>query len=176
MPESMLSTRNNPSTDPTSTPGGDPRSAPSAKRGTTASRSRTSNRGWAAPARRSGLVLAAQAQSLLSEAAAEPSADERFRSAHLAALRTAAALFADRARPTARQRPTNAWALLGTLAPELTDWAAYFAEGATKRAAIESGARRVVSEREADDLVRASAEFLAMVETSFGLFDTSRAS
>jgi hypothetical protein len=172
MPESMLSTLSNPTSNPTSNLS----SGPSVNRSTNPSRSRTSNRGWAAPARRSGLVLAAQAQSLLSEAAAEPSADERFRSAHLAALRTAAALFADRARPTARQRPTNAWALLGTLAPELTDWAAYFAEGATKRAAIESGARRVVSEREADDLLRASAEFLAMVETSLGLFDSSRAS
>jgi SAV_6107-like HEPN len=168
MPESMFSTRSNPTSNVTS--------GPSVNRSTNPSRRRTGDRGWAAPARRSGLVLAAQAQSLLSEAAAEPSADERFRSAHLAALRTAAALFADRARPAARQRPTNAWALLGTLAPELTDWAAYFAEGATKRAAIESGARRVVSEREADDLLRASAEFLAMVETSLGLFDSSRAS
>jgi hypothetical protein len=93
----------------------------------------------------------------------------------LAALRTAAALFADRARPSTR-RPTNAWVLLTQVAPELADWASYFAAGASKRAAIEAGAQQVVTTREADDLVRATAEFLTMVEVSLGVLAEARAS
>jgi hypothetical protein len=129
-----------------------------------------------APPRRNGVTLATQARDILSDAGDTSDPDERFRLAHLAALRTAAALFADRARPALRQRPTNAWALLVQVAPELADWSSYFAAGATKRAAIEAGAHRVVTQREADDLVRAGSEFLAMVEMSLGVFASSQAS
>ncbi len=45
----------------------------------------------------------------------------------------------------------------------------FFAAGAGKRAAAESGSRRAVTEREADDLVRDADRFLALVETSLGL-------
>ncbi len=128
------------------------------------------------PTWRNGLMLARQAHEVLAEAAGALDADERFRLAHLAALRTAAALFADRARPALRRRPTNAWVLLVEVAPELGDWASYFSAGAAKRAAIEAGAYRVVDQREADDLVRAVTEFLAMVELSFGVFAGSVAS
>ena len=128
------------------------------------------------PTWRNGLVLATQAHDGLAQAIAADEPDERFRLAHLAALRTAAALFADRARPAVRRRPTNAWVLLIEVAPELADWAAYFSAGATKRAAIEAGALRVVSQREADDLLRSVTEFLAMVELSFGVFVASMAS
>jgi hypothetical protein len=123
-----------------------------------------------APPRRNGVTLATQAAQMLAEAQAWVDADERFRLSHVAALRTAAALFADRARPAVRRRPTNAWVLLAQVAPELSDWASYFAAGAAKRAAIEAGARKVVTQREADDLARAAAEFLAMVELSLGVF------
>jgi hypothetical protein len=129
-----------------------------------------------APQGRNGLALAAQASQILSEAATWINCDERFRLAHLGALRTAAALFADRARPSNR-RPTNAWVLLAQVAPELADWASYFAAGASKRAAIESGAQNIVTARDADDLLRAASEFLTMVEVSLGVFaDAARAS
>ena len=59
--------------------------------------------------------------------------------------------------------------LLAEVAPELTEWASFFAAGAGKRAAAESGSRRAVTEREADDLVRDADRFLALVETSLGL-------
>jgi hypothetical protein len=132
---------------------------------------------WSAPpTRRNGLTLAKQAGDVLCEATAAEDADERFRLAHLSALRTAAALFADRARPAVRRRPTNAWVLLADVAPELTDWASYFSAGADKRAAIEAGALKVVSQREADDLLRAATEFLAMVELCLGVFAGSLAS
>ena len=76
-----------------------------------------------------------------------------------------------RARPaTGRRRPQkNAWVLLAEVAPELAEWASFFAAGASKRAAAESGSTRAVTEREADDLVRDADRFLGVVEKSLGL-------
>ena len=85
--------------------------------------------------------------------------------------RAAAALLAARARPEpARRRPQrNAWVLLAEVAPELEEWARFFAAGSAKRAAAEAGSTRAVTEREADDLVRDADRFLAVVERSLGL-------
>ena len=64
-------------------------------------------------------------------------------------------------RPPARRRPQkNAWVLLAEVAPELGEWAGFFAAGAAKRAAAEAGSTRAVTEREADDLVRDADRFL----------------
>jgi hypothetical protein len=59
--------------------------------------------------------------------------------------------------------------LLAEVAPELAEWASFFAAGAGKRAAAEAGSSRAVTEREADDLVRDADRFLAVVEQSLGL-------
>ena len=129
------------------------------------------------PPIRSGLALLAQGRRVLAEARAERQAGERFRLAHLAALRCAAALLAERARPgAARRGPTNAWVLLAAVAPELADWASYFAAGAPQRAAVEAGSISSVSEREADDLVRAVEQFLQIVESGLGLLTPALAS
>jgi hypothetical protein len=113
--------------------------------------------------------LLATARDGISEAAHAQRAVERYALAHLAALRCAAAVLAARARPGgARRGPTNAWALLTIVAPELGEWAAFFAAGATKRAAAEAG-QHVVSEREADDLLRDAQIFLSLVETTLGV-------
>ena len=97
----------------------------------------------------------------------------RYSSAHVAALRVAAAVLAVRARPvrsgSRRRVQRNAWVLLAEVAPELTEWATFFAAGAAKRAAAEAGSTRAVTEREADDLVRDADRFLAVVEQSLGL-------
>lgn len=107
----------------------------------------------------------------LAEAVAATEVTTRYACAHVAALRAAAALLAARARPEpARRRPQkNAWVLLAEVAPELAEWATFFAAGASKRAAAEAGSTRSVSEREADDLVRDADRFLAVVEQSLGL-------
>ncbi len=107
----------------------------------------------------------------LSEAVAASDIAERYACAHVAALRAAAALLAARARPTParRRQQKNAWVLLTEVAPELGEWASFFASGAAKRAAAESGSTRAVSEREADDLVRDADRFLAVVEQALGL-------
>ncbi len=114
--------------------------------------------------------LARSAESL-SEAIAAGDVATRYACAHVAALRAAAALLAARARPApARRRPQkNAWVLLAEVAPELGEWATFFAAGASKRAAAEAGSTRAVTEREADDLVRDADRFLALVEQSLGL-------
>ena len=120
--------------------------------------------------RGSPLTLLAQARAVLDEAGREPEAGERFRLAHLAALRAAAALCAVRGRPEAtRRRLVSLWVLLERVAPEHREWAGYFAAGARVRAAIEAGALSAVSPRAADDQVRAAAEFLSLVEGSLGL-------
>lgn len=120
------------------------------------------------PPSRSVATMLAAARSCLREAAAAESPADRYVAAHLAALRAAAAVLAARARPsTARRasRPTSAWVLLSGLVPELSEWSAFFAAGAGKRQAAEAGATSVVSQREADDLVRDAETFLAVVTT-----------
>lgn len=59
--------------------------------------------------------------------------------------------------------------LLAEVAPELGEWATFFAAGAAKRAAAEAGSTRAVTEREADDLVRDADRFLGTVESMLGL-------
>jgi hypothetical protein len=122
------------------------------------------------PENRAGRGLLAQARSGLAEARFALDPGERFRLAHLAALRGAAALFAARSRPATRpHRLKSAWVLLETVAPEMSEWAAYFAASAGTRAAIEAGAVRLVSERDADDQLLAAEQFLAAVERELGL-------
>jgi hypothetical protein len=117
----------------------------------------------AAPA--AAVQLLDQARRGLVEAAGSLDPRQRYATAHLAALRGAAAVLAARTRPEGgRRRPRSAWVLLGEVAPELGEWATFFASGAAKRAAAEAGLSRAVTEREADDLVRDVGSFLAVVE------------
>lgn len=117
-------------------------------------------------------LLGLSRRGLLDAAAAMHPAD-RYAAAHLSALRAAAAVLACRARPVPaggrRTRPTSAWVLLAAVAPELVEWADFFAAGARKRAAAESGLPAAVSVRDADDLLRDAETFLAVVETTLGL-------
>lgn len=118
----------------------------------------------------SAAALVAQARAVLADSARADSAAERFRLAHLAALRTAAVVFAQRGRPSGRRRVlVSAWVLLPEIAPEYREWAAYFAAAAPARAAVEAGASSAVTARDADDQLRAATEFLGLVESSLGL-------
>lgn len=120
--------------------------------------------------RGSAYTLLGHARTVLLDAAATAEPGERFRLAQLSALRTAAAVAAERGRPaSARKRLMNVWVLLERVAPEYAEWAALFSAGAPVRAAIEAGAVAAVSARTADDQVRAAAEFLGLVEGSLGL-------
>ncbi|RZS82935.1 hypothetical protein EV189_3333 [Motilibacter rhizosphaerae] len=113
------------------------------------------------------LVAAAHRDLAAARGAAVPA--ERYAAAHRGALHAAAAVLAVRARPDGRRRVRSAWDLLAGVAPEMQEWAAFFAAGAAKRAAAEAGLRRSVSERDADDLLRDGAAFLAVVEDALGV-------
>jgi hypothetical protein len=114
------------------------------------------------------LDLLAQARSGLDEAATFDQPNERYATAHLAALRTAAAVLAARGRPETgarrRQRIRSAWEVLPEIAPELSEWSLLFASGAERRARAEAGIRGAASRRDADDLLRDAAMFLRLVE------------
>ncbi|WP_231988119.1 SAV_6107 family HEPN domain-containing protein [Nakamurella panacisegetis] len=90
---------------------------------------------------------------------------DRYAAAHLAALRGAAAVLATKARP-GRSRQASAWDLLAKVAPEFSEWSAFFAAGSAKRQAAEAGIARFISPREADDMVRQCAVFLDLVEAA----------
>ncbi|MFJ3668404.1 SAV_6107 family HEPN domain-containing protein [Streptomyces sp. NPDC090106] len=114
------------------------------------------------------LELLAQARAGLDEATVLETSNERYAIAHLAALRTAAAVLAARGRPEPsprrRARIRSAWEVLPEIAPELTEWSALFAAGATRRARAEAGIQGAASRRDADDLVRDVSMFLRLVE------------
>jgi len=111
----------------------------------------------------------------LREAITTTELPQRYAQAHVSALQATAALLAARATPTTgrpkrgRAAQKNAWVLLAEVAPELAEWAGFFAAGAGKRAAAEAGSRRAVTEREADDLVRDADRFLGLVEQALGM-------
>lgn len=112
---------------------------------------------------RSADDLLMSARRSLTEASIAPTAGERYAAAHLAALRAAAAVLAARSRPSSRRsRVLSVWVVLPQVAPQLGEWAAFFAAGARKRAAAEAGLD-IVSHREADDLVRDAETFLVRV-------------
>lgn len=116
------------------------------------------------------VALLDQARRGLAEAAGAGDVRQRYATAHLGALRAAAAVLAARTRPEGgRRRPRSAWVLLEQVAPELGEWATFFAAGAAKRAAAEAGLSHAVTEREADDLVRDVGTFLAVVENCLGV-------
>ena len=54
--------------------------------------------------------------------------------------------------------------MISKVAPEFSEWAAFFAAGSAKRQAAEAGLGRWVSAREADDMVRQVSAFLDLVD------------
>lgn len=123
---------------------------------------------------RTPLELLGLARRGLSEARNIDAYAGSYAAAHLAALRAAAAVLAARARPApaARRRITSVWVLLTMVAPELSEWAAFFAAGAAKRSAAESGIA-VVTAEEADHLIFHAARFIEVVQEALG-FSPSR--
>jgi hypothetical protein len=105
--------------------------------------------------------------SLLSACRADTVAG-RYVEAHLAALRAAAALLAARSKPSRRSQLRSVWEVLPQVAPELTEWALFFAASAKRRAALERGSTGPVA-READDLLRQSETFFELVQGALGL-------
>lgn len=122
----------------------------------------------AAPAPAAAVDLLLRCDAGLRTARGADDAGERYVAAHLAALRAAAAVLAVRGRPR-RGSTLNVWEVLPRVAPELSEWAAFFASGAPRRAAVEAGLPGAVSIRQADDLVREASTFAGIVAELLGL-------
>jgi hypothetical protein len=129
------------------------------------------------PARTLGRSNSAAANTYLSsswaalvEAATAAAVSERYVNAHLAALRAAAAVLTVRTSPTEpREGSTGTiWAVLPAFAPQLGEWASFFAAAADRRAAIAAGLPVPVTARDADDLLRNAQAFHQIVRTCLG--------
>ena len=114
------------------------------------------------------MELLDRAQASLLHASQAGEVGERYVLAHLAGLRAAAAVLAARITPASSSRPRSVWEVLPTLAPDLTEWAVFFAASARQRAAVERG-DRVLPAREADDLVRQAEIFIEVVQEALGV-------
>lgn len=126
--------------------------------------------GPAAPTSRSALALLRQAAEGLADAHRHHDPLLRYPAAYLAALRAGAAVLAVRTRAQPRRGATrNVWHLLAEVAPELGEWAAFFASCSDTRAAAEAGITRLVGRRDADDLLRQAEQFVAIVTESVPL-------
>ncbi|MDV6014511.1 SAV_6107 family HEPN domain-containing protein [Haloechinothrix sp. LS1_15] len=114
-------------------------------------------------------ALLAQASRRWADAAWHADPEERFAGAYTAAQRAAAAVLDARGRPhRGRSRPTSVWTLLGSVAPELSDWAGYFADHSGSYAAVQAGITDRVTQRDADELLSRSRVFLATVRQTMG--------
>ena len=134
-----------------------------ARDGTTRERAARDGAAGEAPVPQPVRDLLADAGRGLGRAIGEGAPADRYAAAHLAALRAAAAVLAARARPV-RGRRGSAWELMTKVAPDLAEWAAFFAAGSSKRRAAEAGVPTSISAREADDMIRQVAVFLELAE------------
>ncbi len=123
--------------------------------------------GYRPPLAATSLDLLDRSRGSLLTACRTGDAGERYVEAHLGALRAAAALLAARSSSSARSRPRSVWEVLPTIAPELSEWATFFAGTARQRAAVERGGP--LSARESDDLLRQSEIFLEIVQDLLGV-------
>jgi hypothetical protein len=104
--------------------------------------------------------LLAQARRMLADAEWSTDPVERFTGAYGAALKASAAVLVARGRPhRGRARPTSGWILLSAAAPELGEWAGFFAAHSGLHAAAQAGISSRISTRAADDLLRQAAQF-----------------
>lgn len=117
----------------------------------------------AAPA----LALLEQSRQCLADAYAAELSTVRYVASQDAAMRAAAALVAGHARRSQGRRQ-DLWPLLAAHAPELGEWADYFALAAVRRQQVQAHATRV-SVREADDLLRSAETFVGLVTTTLGM-------
>ncbi|WP_153506351.1 SAV_6107 family HEPN domain-containing protein [Cumulibacter manganitolerans] len=105
--------------------------------------------------------LLAQAWRAIAEAQAADDAQQRFERSAVAAVRAASAVLAGCPRQVRGARAQSVWTLVVRCAPELREWADYFA--AATRACVSLRSRGVagggITQRLADDLLRDADRF-----------------
>jgi hypothetical protein len=102
-------------------------------------------------------LLARSEGELVASTVAQDPADA-FVHAHFAALRAGAALLQARGRPGPRSGARTVWDMVTRVAPELADYAAYFAGNAATRSAVEAG-RATVDRARAERAVAVAEQF-----------------
>lgn len=115
-------------------------------------------RGAPVPARVRQLLVRADAELVAAQFSAEPW--EQFSHAHLAAVRAAAAVVAAHGVPQRRSAPRTVWGQLGSAVPELSRWAAVFADAAPLRAAVEGGRFELVTADRAERALVEAEDFV----------------
>ena len=149
--------------------------------------SATTSSATAASSAAASLDLLDRSRHSLLEACRSQDVTQRYRQAQLGALRAAAAVVAARTTATAQSGPRSLWELLSTVAPELSEWAGFFAVVGDRRSGVGRSDGPVVDHaadptndqtndhtgdhtaREADDLLRDAETFLDLVRRSLGL-------
>lgn len=116
------------------------------------------------------LDLLERARATLLAACRAETTTDRYIDAHLGALRAAAALLAATPRGPRGSggRVSSVWDDLTRVAPELEEWATYFALVGRRRAQVEAGSLRV-GPRESDDTLRAAETFMGVIQAALGL-------
>lgn len=118
------------------------------------------------PLHAAAVELLGRADEALLDACCAATAPERYVEAHLAALRAAAAVVAQRAGSGGGRG--NVWGLLRRIAQELAEWTIFFAEVGHLRAQLLAGTAQV-STRQADDLVREAERFIVAVQRALDI-------
>src|SRR5665647_1846148 len=116
----------------------------------------------------SALDLLARSDAELVAATLASASDETLLHAHLAALRAGAALVQVRGRTGGRPAPRTVWDMVAVLAPELAAWAAFFADNAGTRSAVEAGRGDLVDARRAERALAAAEDFQTAVRAVIG--------
>lgn len=116
------------------------------------------------------LALVKAARRGLDEAADETAPGARYVTAHLAALRAAAAIVAARGQSSSgRSTPRSVWEMLPQAEPSFAEWAAFFAASAGRRDAAEAGLPRAATPGDADAMLRDVQTFVTAAETALGI-------
>jgi len=120
----------------------------------------------------SALELVERSRADLLQACHSRGIAQRYQHSQLAAMRAAAALVSARAVPTGQARPRSLWDLLPSVAPELTEWAGFFAAVTSRHPSLAGSVpagQGQITAREADDLLRQAETFVELVCRALGL-------
>lgn len=119
----------------------------------------------------SALALLESARQRLTGSKSEMSVADRYVGAHLAASRAAAAVVAARGGGVASgdSGSRSVWELLLQVEPRLSEWAAFFAASAGRRAAAEAGLPHAVSLQQANYLLREAEAFVSIAECALAV-------
>ena len=138
-----------------------PPAAPPRRGPTTGSGPRGATAASGGPTAASALELVERSRADLLQACHSRGIAQRYQHSQLAAMRAAAALVSARAVPTGQAGPRSLWDLLPSVAPELTEWAGFFAAVTSRHPSLAGSVPAV--------LLRQAETFVELVCRALGL-------